>query len=161
VELASCKNSQPGPMGCPPALPPTPDTHHYQEVRPQHGHHGNSLMVDIIKAASIVDGILTRSVVDKTRGLTTSKVIKRFFKIVCFRFFTDVSTKNQNYLFLKQNLLPNQKFSFQISTYLVQNQVLFSFQILFPLFKKILENIKTFWFCFKLFRLNGEVPLLF
>ncbi len=26
---------------------------------------------------------------------------------------------------------------------------------------KILEHIKTFWFCFKFLRLNGKVPLLF
>ena len=26
---------------------------------------------------------------------------------------------------------------------------------------KILEHIKTFWFCFKVFRLNGKVPLSF
>ena len=26
---------------------------------------------------------------------------------------------------------------------------------------KILEHIKTFWFCSKVFRLNGKVPLLF
>ncbi len=29
------------------------------------------------------------------------------------------------------------------------------------LFSKILEHIKTLWFCFKVFRLSGKVPLLF
>ncbi len=47
---------------------------------------------------------------------------QRFFKIVYFRFPTNVPKKNRIYPFLKQNSLSNQNVLFQISKFLVQRQ---------------------------------------
>jgi hypothetical protein len=80
--------------------------------------------VDIVKAASIVvDGILTRTVADKTQGLTTSNVKQAFFQDRLLCSFINVPPKNQIYLFLKQNSFLNQNVFFQISKFLFQNQL--------------------------------------
>ncbi len=80
---------------------------------------------------------------------------QRFWKIVCFRFPTNVPQKIEHIRFLKQNLLTIQNVLFQISKCEIQKAFsFFSFQIFF-------ETSKRSVLVLEICELNQNVLLLF